>query len=269
MPVKNVGKAKPMKRQCAGDLVEDRIGPRRRIDADRQRHQQREHLRRADHGQRHRQALQDQRVDVDPADERKAPVAVQHRGQPVQVAHRDRIIEAELGAQRRLHRRRDGGIGRQLAERVAGGQRQHGEQHQADPQQARDRNEQAPDEVAAHGARLIDCGPQRSPPPLEGRAAKRPRMGDGRTHCDGLAQTPPPSPVPQGEGELPASPRPLAARLTRRDTSPAGRRSCCPSRSAARAACSHRRHDGAGHDRDHHHVLDHQVVHRDEHAPRA
>ncbi len=43
-----------------GDLVEDRIGPHRGIDADRQRDRQCQDLRRADHEQRGRDALQDQ-----------------------------------------------------------------------------------------------------------------------------------------------------------------------------------------------------------------
>ena len=170
----------------AGDLVEDRIGPGRRIDADRQRDQQRQHLRCADHAERGRQALQDQRIDVHAADEREAPVAVQHGGEPVQVAHRDRIIEAELGAQRGLHRRRDGRIGRQLAERIARRQRQHGEQHDADAEQARDRDEQASD-----------------------RGSGSPALRGGDCRASGS-----------------------------RDTSPAARRCCCPSRSAARAGSS-------------------------------
>src|SRR6202035_5418256 len=38
----------------------------------------------------------------------------------------------------------------ELAERVAGRQRQHRKQHDADPEQARDRDQQPPEEIAAH-----------------------------------------------------------------------------------------------------------------------
>ena len=62
---------------------------------------------------------------------------MQHGDEPVQVALPDRVIEAELGAQRRLHRGRDGGVGGELAERVARRERQDGEQHDADAEQAR------------------------------------------------------------------------------------------------------------------------------------
>ena len=48
-----------------------------------------------------------------------------HGDQPVQVAHPHRVIEAELGAQRRRHLGRDRGVGGQLAERIARRQRQH------------------------------------------------------------------------------------------------------------------------------------------------
>ena len=77
MPVKKVGSEKPMKAKRVGDLVEQRIGPGGGVDADRDRDQQRQQLRRADHIERGRQALQDQRVHVHPADKGKAPVALQ------------------------------------------------------------------------------------------------------------------------------------------------------------------------------------------------
>ena len=128
----------------AGDLVEERVGPRRRVDADRQRDQQRQDLRGADDEQRRRQALQDQRVDVDAAGEGEAPVALQHGGEPAHVAQVDGVVEAELGAQVRAHLGRHVRVGRELLERVARRQRQHREQHDADPEQARDRDQQAP-----------------------------------------------------------------------------------------------------------------------------
>ena len=87
MPVKKVGSEKPMKANVLAIWSKIEYGPRRGVDADRQRDQQRQHLRRADHTERHRQALQDQRVDIHPADEGKAPVAMQHGHEPVQVAH--------------------------------------------------------------------------------------------------------------------------------------------------------------------------------------
>ena len=42
-------------------------------------------------------------IDIDAADERKPPIAVQHRDEPVQVAQPDRVVEAEFGAQRHAH----------------------------------------------------------------------------------------------------------------------------------------------------------------------
>ena len=110
-------------------------------------------LRRADHRQRHRHALQDQRVDVDPADEGEAPVALQHRDQPAEVALPDRVVEAELQAQVRLHLGRDVRVERHLRERVARRQREHREQHDADAEQARQRDQQPAEEVVPTDAR--------------------------------------------------------------------------------------------------------------------
>ena len=137
-------------RQRAGDLIEDRVGPRGGKDADRNGDQDRQDLRRADDEQRRRQPLQDQLVDVHAADEREAPVALRHRRDPAHVAHRHRVIEPELGAQSGAHFRRHGRIGGQLLERIAGRQRQHREQHDADAEQARDGDEEAPDQIVPH-----------------------------------------------------------------------------------------------------------------------
>ncbi len=86
MPVKKVGSEKAHEGERVGDLVEGRIGPDPGQDADRQRDQQRQDLRRADHEERRRHAVEDEPADVDAAREREAPVAVGHRGEPVQVA---------------------------------------------------------------------------------------------------------------------------------------------------------------------------------------
>ena len=59
---------------------------------------ERKQLRGADHVERGRNPLQDQGIDIDPACEGEAPVAMQHGDEPVQVAHQDRIIHAELHA---------------------------------------------------------------------------------------------------------------------------------------------------------------------------
>ena len=133
-----------------GDLVEQRIGLCRGIDADRYRDQQRQQLRRADHVERGRQALQDQRVDVHPADEGKAPVAVHHGNEPVQVAEIDRIIEAELGPKREAHFGRDVRVGRQLRERIARRQREHDEQDERNAEQARHGDQEATQDILAH-----------------------------------------------------------------------------------------------------------------------
>ncbi len=161
-------------RKRAGDLVKDRIGPRRRKDAHRQGDQQCQNLRGADNAKRRRQALQDQRIDVNATDEGEAPVAVQHRVQPMQVADRNRVIEAELRSQCRLHRWWNGRVGCEFAERIARRKRQDGEQHNADAEQTGYRDEQSPDEIAAQvtdarirrpgtsPARRRDCCPSRS-----------------------------------------------------------------------------------------------------------
>ncbi len=133
-----------------GDLVEDRIGPHRGIDADRQRDRQRQNLRRADHEQRRRDALQDQLVDVDAACERKAPVAVQHRDQPVQVANENRIVDPEFHPQRRPDLGRNIGVGGEFAERIARRQRQQHKKNEADAEQAGKSDDQAPENVFSH-----------------------------------------------------------------------------------------------------------------------
>ena len=142
------------KGERVGDLVEDRIGPRRGIDADRDRDRQRQQLRRADHIERRRQALQDQRVDVHPADKGKAPVAVQHRRDPVQVTQVDRIVEAELGPKRGGDFGRHVRIGREFTEGIAGRQRQHDEQHQRNAEQARHRDQETTQHILAHEGKI-------------------------------------------------------------------------------------------------------------------
>src|SRR5262249_48706951 len=144
------GQGEADKRQRAGDLIEDRIGPHRRVDADRQRDQQGEDLRGADDEDRRRQPLQDQGIDVDSADEGEAPLAVQHGGEPAYIANGDGIIEPEFHAQGGTHLGRNVGTGGKLAERIAGGEREHREQHDADPDEAGDRDQEAPEKIAAH-----------------------------------------------------------------------------------------------------------------------
>ena len=85
------------------DLVEQRIGPERRVDADRHGDRERQDLRGADDEQRRRDALADQVVDVDAAGEGEAPVALHHGGEPAEVAHEDRVVEPELRPQRLAH----------------------------------------------------------------------------------------------------------------------------------------------------------------------
>lgn len=135
------------KGEGAGDAVEPRVGLDGGQHAHRQRHHQRQHLRQADDGDRHRQALQDQRVHVDAADEGEAPVAAHHVQQPVEVALPDRVVQPELCAQRHAHLRRHVGVLRQFLEGVARRQRQHREQDQADAQQAGQGDQQPPENV--------------------------------------------------------------------------------------------------------------------------
>jgi len=61
----------------------------------------------------------------------------------VEIALPDRIIEAEIGAQRHAHLGGHVRIQRQFAERIAGRQRQHRKQHDADAQQAGHGDQQA------------------------------------------------------------------------------------------------------------------------------
>ena len=139
-------------RQCVGDLVEERVGPCRGEYAYRQRDHQRQYLRRPDHEQGGRQPLQDQRVDIDAADEGEAPVALEHR------AGASACNAWQTGSSRpnfaRNAARTSGGIARvrrELLERVARRQRQHREEHDADPEQARNRDQQAPQKILAQG----------------------------------------------------------------------------------------------------------------------
>ena len=126
--MKNVGSEKPMKAKRIGDLVEDRVGPGRRIDADRQGDQQSQNLRRADHEQRRRQALQDQYIHIHAAGERKPQSPSQHRHEPAQVAQRDRVVEPKLlRARRRPPRPGHWGWWRARRTGRRGARRQHGE----------------------------------------------------------------------------------------------------------------------------------------------
>jgi hypothetical protein len=80
--------------------------------------------------------------------------------QPVQVALPDRVVQPELRAQRHAHLGRHVGVGGQFLERVARRQRQHREQHDADAQQAGQRDQQAPEDVVEQGKELADAGGQ-------------------------------------------------------------------------------------------------------------
>ena len=73
--MKNVGSENPTKAKRGRDLVEERVGPHRRQDADGQRDEQGQELGGAEDEEGRGQALQDQGVHVDPAHEREAPVA--------------------------------------------------------------------------------------------------------------------------------------------------------------------------------------------------
>src|SRR6185503_14253858 len=72
------------------------------------------------------------------------------RAEPAHITHLDRVVEPELLAQVRAHLGRDVRVGGELLERIAGGEREHREEHHADPDQARDRDEQAADEIPTH-----------------------------------------------------------------------------------------------------------------------
>ena len=151
MPVKKVGNENPTKANVLAMRSNNEYGRDRRVDADRQRDHQREYLRGADDRQRDRHALQNQRIDVDAADEGVAPVALQHRSEPAKVALPHRVIETEFGAQHLAHFGRHCGVGRKLLERVARRQREHGEQHDADAEHARHHDQHAPQDVGTQG----------------------------------------------------------------------------------------------------------------------
>ena len=133
--------------QGAGNAVEPRIGLGSGQDAHRQGHQHGQQLRQPDHHQGHRHALQDQLIDIDAADEAEAPVALEHAAQPAQVALPDRVVQAELHAQGHAHLGRHRRVVGQVLERVARCQRQHREEHDADAQQAGQRDQQAAEDV--------------------------------------------------------------------------------------------------------------------------
>src|SRR5262249_43661992 len=60
------------------------------------------------------------------------------------------------------HRGRDVGIGGELLERIAWRQRQHHEQHDADADETRNRDQQAPEQIPTHdlaAARRTPCSP--------------------------------------------------------------------------------------------------------------
>src|SRR3972149_5938078 len=143
-----------------GDLVEERVGAERGEDADRQRDQDAEELRRAEDPERRAEAVQEEGVDVDPADEREAPVAPQHRDEPARVADEHRVVQAELLAQPLGDLGGHVRVGRQLLEGVARREGQHAEEDEADPGQDGDRDQEAAQEVPGHGAR----GPGRRGP---------------------------------------------------------------------------------------------------------
>src|SRR5215467_5708936 len=75
---------------------------------------------------------------------------MQHRGKPAEVAHPDRIIEPEFRPQGGRHLGRDIWVARKFPKRVAGGEREYRKQDNADPEEARDCNQQAPEKVPAH-----------------------------------------------------------------------------------------------------------------------
>ena len=139
----------------AGDAVEPRVGLHRGQDAHRQRDQDRQHLRQADHDDGGGQPLPDELVDVDAALKAEAPVALEHAGQPQQVALPHRIVQAELLAQHHAHFGGHVRVGGQFLERVARRQRQHGEQHDADAQQAGHRDQQAAKDVVEQAFGLV------------------------------------------------------------------------------------------------------------------
>src|SRR5437660_1279621 len=95
---------------CNATSVTTGMSALRSLHADRQRDQQRKHLRGADDEQRGGQALENELVHVHPAHEGEPPVAIEHGGEPAQVAHEDRVIEPELQAQRGAHLRRHRGV---------------------------------------------------------------------------------------------------------------------------------------------------------------
>ena len=83
------------------------------------------------------EALKDQRVDIHSADEGEAPIAAQHRDEPMQVTQPYRVIEPEFRAQRRSDLGRHIGVGGQLAKRIPRGERQDSKQHDADAEETR------------------------------------------------------------------------------------------------------------------------------------
>src|SRR5262249_54953831 len=150
-------------------------------------------------------------------------VAAEHRAEPAQVAHGDRVVHPERPAQVRRHLRRNVGVRDDLAERIARREREHGEQDDADPEQARDGDQHPSRDVRAGESHL-------TPPTLAASSA------------NSAAALPPEGAqfAPWG-GPAARMTAPTLAAVTFRDTSPAKPRNRCPSRSPAPEASNWKR----------------------------
>ena len=111
----------------------------------------RDQERQAGERDRAREGLGDDPRDLDAAAQQGgAEVALQHEAEPLDVLHPDRLIEAELLAQR-IRSGRVGDVEQHRRDRVARHRPQHEEHERGDRPHDQDRAERAPEEIAAHG----------------------------------------------------------------------------------------------------------------------
>ena len=148
--MKKVGSEKPTKASVVAIRSNQRVRPRRRVDADRQGDRSASTceapITASVTGTRCQISLSTSTRLMNEKPQSPCIMAQQ----PAEVALPDRVVEAELHAQVGLHLGRHVGVERHLRERVARREREHREQHDADAEQARQGDQQSAEEVVAH-----------------------------------------------------------------------------------------------------------------------
>ena len=151
MPGEEGGQGEADEAQPGEDVVEPGVLFGGGDDAERDRDQHRHHVGQPDHPERGRDAEHDQLRGRDPAGERVAPIALDVGRQPLEVAHVDRLIQAELLPNVLTDLDRNVRALGEVRERVAGRERQDGEDHEADHQDRRNGDQDAAHGIRGHG----------------------------------------------------------------------------------------------------------------------